>query len=105
MQQDIQALCVGRDGTVYTNSIWDESGAEIAAYRNGDRIAFANNTHGCGASGGDAITANSTYVYAAMSGNVDVELGISATLRSNGEYDILVEDDARAKILMYRWKP
>jgi hypothetical protein len=39
------------------------------------------------------------------SGQVDVELGISATLRANGEYDILVEDDARAKILMYQWKP
>jgi hypothetical protein len=67
MQQDIQALYVARDGTVYTNSIWDESGAEIAAYRNGDRVAWANNTHGWGASGGDAVTANSTYVYAAMS--------------------------------------
>ncbi len=39
------------------------------------------------------------------SGNVDVELGINATLQSNGEYDILLEDDARAKILMYQWKP
>ena len=39
------------------------------------------------------------------SGQVDVELGISATPRANGEYDILVEDDARAKILMYQWKP
>ncbi len=39
------------------------------------------------------------------SGDVDVELGISATLRSNGEYDVLVEDDARAKILMYQWTP
>jgi hypothetical protein len=34
-----------------------------------------------------------------------VELGISATLQKSGEYDILVEDDARAKILMYQWKP
>jgi hypothetical protein len=39
------------------------------------------------------------------SGQVDVELGISATLRSNGEYDVLVEDDARAKIVVYQWKP
>ncbi len=67
IQQDIQAIFVAPNSTVYTNSGWDESGAEIAAYRNGDRIAFANNTHGWGAGGGDAITANSTYVYAAMS--------------------------------------
>jgi hypothetical protein len=25
--------------------------------------------------------------------------------RANGEYDVLVEDDARAKILLYRWTP
>jgi hypothetical protein len=39
------------------------------------------------------------------SGWVDVYLGISAVERDNGEYDVLVEDDARAKILMYRWTP
>ena len=38
-------------------------------------------------------------------GWVDVYLGISAARRDNGEYVILVEDDARAKILMYRWTP
>jgi hypothetical protein len=25
--------------------------------------------------------------------------------RENGEYVVLLEDDARAKILMYRWTP
>jgi hypothetical protein len=39
------------------------------------------------------------------SGWVDVYMGISATLRSNGEYVVLVEDDARAKLLMFRWTP
>ncbi|WP_321796920.1 hypothetical protein [Caballeronia sp. J97] len=67
MQQDIQALHVAPDGTVYTNSPWDESGAEIAAYRNGDRIAVAGATHGWGAAGGDAVTSNGAYLYAAMS--------------------------------------
>jgi hypothetical protein len=38
-------------------------------------------------------------------GWVDVYLGISAMRRDNGEYIVLVEDDARAKILMYRWVP
>jgi hypothetical protein len=36
---------------------------------------------------------------------VDVYLGISAVQRDTGEYVILLEDDARAKILMYRWTP
>ncbi|MDR5837352.1 hypothetical protein [Caballeronia sp. LZ034LL] len=67
MQQDIQALHVAADGTVYTNSPWDESGAEIAAYRNGDRLAVAGGTHGWGAAGGDAVTSNGAYLYAAMS--------------------------------------
>ena len=39
------------------------------------------------------------------SGWVDVYLGISAVQRDNGEYVVLLEDDARAKILMYRWTP
>ena len=67
MQQDIQAINVASDGTVFTNSPWDESGSEIAAYKNGDKIAVAGATHGWGAAGGDAIASNHTYVYAAMS--------------------------------------
>jgi hypothetical protein len=39
------------------------------------------------------------------SGWVDVYMGISAVKRGNGEYVVLVEDDARAKFLMYRWTP
>jgi hypothetical protein len=67
MQQDIQAISVAPDGTVYTNSPWDEAGSEIAAYRNGDKLGLAAATHGWGAAGGDAIASNHTYVYAAMS--------------------------------------
>ena len=67
MQQDIQAISVGVDGTVYTNSPWDESGSEIAAYRAGDKLAVAGSTHGWGAAGGDAVATNHTYLYAAMS--------------------------------------
>jgi hypothetical protein len=39
------------------------------------------------------------------SGWVDVPNGISASRRSNGEYLVFVEEDARGKVLMYRWKP
>ncbi|WP_233807715.1 hypothetical protein [Paraburkholderia sp. HP33-1] len=67
MQQDIQAISVGADGTVYTNSPWDESGSEIAAYRAGDKLAVAGSTHGWGAAGGDAVAVNHTYLYGAMS--------------------------------------
>jgi hypothetical protein len=67
MQLDIQSITVAPNGTVYTNSPWDESGSEIAAYQSGNKLAVAGNTHGWGAAGGDAVATNSTYLYAAMS--------------------------------------
>ncbi|WP_414447912.1 hypothetical protein AB4851_15225 [Burkholderia sp. 22PA0099] len=39
------------------------------------------------------------------SGWVDVPFGISAHRRDNGEYLIFVEEDARGKVMMYRWTP
>ena len=48
--------------------------------------------------GGDVGTVNDT-------GWVDVTQGISAHRRPNGEYLVFVEEDLRAKVLMYRWIP
>ncbi|PLZ04483.1 hypothetical protein CY652_00900 [Burkholderia sp. WAC0059] len=39
------------------------------------------------------------------SGWVDVPFGISAHRMADGEYLVFVEEDARGKVLMYRWKP
>ena len=39
------------------------------------------------------------------SGWVDVPFGITAHREANGEYLVFVEEDARGKVLMYRWKP
>ncbi|BCF99411.1 hypothetical protein PPGU19_039800 [Paraburkholderia sp. PGU19] len=39
------------------------------------------------------------------SGWVDVPNGISAYRRDDGEYLVFVEEDARGKVVMYRWKP
>lgn len=39
------------------------------------------------------------------SGWIDTQMGISATVLPSGEYAILAEEDARAKVLMYRWTP
>jgi hypothetical protein len=38
-------------------------------------------------------------------GWVDIMMGINAFLRSTGEYIIFLEDDYRAKSIMYRWTP
>ncbi|MBC7981231.1 MAG: hypothetical protein H7Y36_11775 [Armatimonadetes bacterium] len=39
------------------------------------------------------------------SGRMDVTYGVSALQRSNGEYQILAEDDWYARQMLYRWKP
>jgi hypothetical protein len=39
------------------------------------------------------------------SGWIDVYMGISAAVLPNGQYVVLAEEDARAKVLMYRWTP
>lgn len=40
-----------------------------------------------------------------LSGWVDLPYGISASRRSDGEYLVIVEEDAKAKNIVYRWKP
>ncbi len=38
-------------------------------------------------------------------GWIDILTGISAYRRANGEYLVFVEEDYKAKVLLYRWKP
>ena len=38
-------------------------------------------------------------------GWIDILTGITAFRRAQGEYLIFVEEDYKAKVLMYRWKP
>ncbi|MCF7707719.1 MAG: hypothetical protein K9N52_02320 [Verrucomicrobia bacterium] len=38
-------------------------------------------------------------------GWIDILAGITAHQRDNGEYLIFVEEDYKAKVLMYRWRP
>jgi hypothetical protein len=66
VQIQIAAMYVGNDGTVYTNSVWDEAGREAGIYKDGDAIGKASNLHGWGRTGGEAVTANSKYLYIAM---------------------------------------
>jgi hypothetical protein len=66
VQIQISAMYVASDGTVYTNSVWDEAGREAGIYKDGDAIAKASNLHGWGRTGGEAVTANSKYLYIAM---------------------------------------
>lgn len=67
VQIQITAMHVAADGTVYTNSEWDEAGREAGIYKNGDVIGLADDLHGWGRIGGKAVTANSKYLFVGMS--------------------------------------
>lgn len=73
VQQDIQAMLVTDDGTIFTNAEWDEAGREVGVYRNGDVLGKAGHTHGWGYHGGRAIAVNDEYVFIAQ--KVDSERG------------------------------
>lgn len=66
VQQDIAALAVMPDGTLFTNVPWDEAGGNIGEYRDGELIRHALYTHGWGNNGGEAVAANARYLYFAM---------------------------------------
>ncbi len=63
VQNFTEALLVAPDGTLYTNSTWDEAGREVGVYRDGDVIGRADHTHGWGYLGGRALALNSKYLF------------------------------------------
>jgi hypothetical protein len=38
-------------------------------------------------------------------GLLDLVESVSASKRANGEYVVLLEDDAKAKVILFRWRP
>lgn len=70
---DIRSIYVRPDGTVYSNAPWDEAGAEIAVFKDGRMLGAGEHTHGWGNHGGDVITGNSHYLFAAS--QIDSEGG------------------------------
>jgi hypothetical protein len=69
VQQDIAAMCVTDDGTVYTNVPWEEAGGNCSMYKDGQMLGSARHTHGWGFNGGKAVAVNGKYVYIALSGH------------------------------------
>jgi hypothetical protein len=65
---------------IWVNRLSD--GAELGAFDPGPTVGGVENT-----------------------GWMDILTGISAFQRSNGEYLVFVEEDYKAKVLLYRWKP
>jgi hypothetical protein len=67
-------------GQIWINRLSD--GAEVGAFDPGPTVGGVENT-----------------------GWMDILTGISAFRRSKGEYLMFVEEDYKAKVLLYRWKP
>ena len=66
VQQDIRAMAVTPDGTVFTNVEWEEGGGNVGEYRDGGLVRHARHTHGWGANGGLSVAANSNHVFIGM---------------------------------------
>jgi hypothetical protein len=66
VQNYVEAMYVGSDGTVYTDSTWDEAGREAGIYKDGDVIGPDFELHGWSRVGGKAITVTDKYIYLAM---------------------------------------
>jgi hypothetical protein len=66
VQNNIHAMYVAADGTVYTISEWDEAGREGGIYKDGNVIGMLDDLHGWGRTGGSAITKNNKYIYVGM---------------------------------------
>lgn len=67
-QDNTAALWVAPNGTAYTNCVWDESGREGGIYNAaGQPIGRLKDFHG---EGGQDITSDGTYIYAAAYNNV-----------------------------------
>ncbi|MCL2622957.1 MAG: hypothetical protein FWD31_04745, partial [Planctomycetaceae bacterium] len=58
VQQDIAAMHVTPDGTVYTNVPWEEAGGNCMMYKDGAMLGAAMHTHGWGFNGGKAVAVN-----------------------------------------------
>ncbi|TWH39405.1 hypothetical protein [Dulcicalothrix desertica] len=72
VQNQVIDMYVAPDGTVFTNSPWDEGGREAGIYKNGDAIARAEDLHGWGRFGGIAVTTDKKYMYVSMlQGHID----------------------------------
>ncbi|HEY2342689.1 MAG TPA: hypothetical protein VGH90_06655, partial [Chthoniobacteraceae bacterium] len=62
VQNIISAMAVGADGTIFTDSGWDEGGWESGIYKAGAGLGPCGGLHGWGRSGGAAVATDGTYV-------------------------------------------
>lgn len=66
VQNNIEAIYVTANGTIYTNSAWDEAGREAGFYKDGKIVGMADDIHGWSRNGGKAVTVDNKYIYLAI---------------------------------------
>jgi uncharacterized protein YjdB len=64
VQNWANSMFVEADGTIFTNSFWEEGGKELGIYKDGQCIGAIPNQHEHADGGG--VTANATYVWASV---------------------------------------
>jgi uncharacterized protein YjdB len=64
VQNWANSMFVEADGTIFTNSFWEEGGKELGIYKNGQCVGTIPNQHGHADGGG--VTANATFVWASV---------------------------------------
>lgn len=67
IQNNVEAMAVGADGVIFTNSGWDEAGREAGIYREGRPVGQLEELHGWGRRGGAGIALAEGLVFASMS--------------------------------------
>lgn len=66
---DIATIYVTPDGTVYTNTEWEENGHNFTEIKDGVQTNIGFGSHGWGYEGGLAVAANDKYVFFGQSAN------------------------------------
>ncbi len=82
VQTDIWGMAVSSDGSCYTDSPWDEGGAEAGIYAKGQVTGNCIGLHGWGRGGGSAIAVDADYAYVAVTQSGDD--GANTDNNSNG---------------------
>ena len=84
MPQGIEDVFVTGDGAVYSNVQWEEGGGQLTCVKDGV-VSHGWGNHGRGRLGGNAITANSKFVY--YSQTISYDGGFSASTSSFPQKD------------------
>ena len=121
MQNYLSDIYVAGDGTVYTDSTWDENHNSTGIYKNGNlvgRLSPDDGPDNAGAQAGNSVTSDGTYVYATFTngdllrrfkmdgtpapftGSLGDGHAIAVTLATGGSLDSVTVDAANHRLFI-----